>query len=46
MEDGAEIQAISNGDFPGCTMLEKVTEFSISLKGKPYMYFRMASRNR
>lgn len=45
-ETGADIHAIGDGGFAGCTTPENVMQLSISLKGKPYTYFRMASRNR
>lgn len=45
-ETGADIHAIGDGGFSGCTTPENVMQLSISLKGKPYTYFRMASRNR
>lgn len=45
-ETGADIHAIGDGGFSGCTTPENVMQLSISLKGKPYTYFRMASRNK
>ena len=45
-ETGADIHAIGDGGFSGCTTPENVQQLSISLKGKPYTYFRMASVNR
>lgn len=45
-ETGADIHAIGDGGFSGCTTPENVMQLSISLKGKPYTYFRMAGRNR
>lgn len=45
-ETGADIHAIGDGGFAGCTTPENVQQLSISLKGKPYTYFRMASVNR
>lgn len=44
-ETGADIHAIGDGGFAGCTTPENVMQLSISLKGKPYTYFRMASTN-
>ncbi len=44
-ETGADIHAIGDGGFSGCTTPENVMQLSISLKGKPYTYFRMASTN-
>ena len=45
-ETGADIHAIGDGGFAGCTIPENIMQLSISLKGKPYTYFRMASTNR
>lgn len=45
-ETGADIHAIGDGGFAGCTTPENIQQLSISLKGKPYTYFRMASVNR
>lgn len=45
-ETGADIHAIGDGGFSGCTSPENVFQLSVSLKGKPYTYFRMASVNR
>ena len=45
-ETGADIHAIGDGGFSGCTIPENVMQLSISLKGKPYTYFRMAGRNK
>ncbi len=45
-ETGADIHAIGDGGFAGCTSPENVQQLSFSLKGKPYTYFRMASVNR
>ncbi|MFL2072882.1 hypothetical protein ACEN32_11315 [Marinilactibacillus psychrotolerans] len=45
-ETGADIHAIGDGGFAGCTTPENIQQLSISLKGKPYTYFRMASTNR
>lgn len=44
-ETGADIHAIGDGGFAGCTSPENVHQLSISLKGRPYTYFRMASTN-
>lgn len=43
-ETGADIIAIGDGGFAGCPILEDIMQLSISIKGKPYTYFRMASR--
>ena len=45
-ETGADIHAIGDGGFAGCSTPENVLQLSISLKGKHYTYFRMASTNR
>lgn len=45
-ETGADIHAIGDGGFSGCTSPENIMQLSISLKGKPYTYFRMASTNK
>lgn len=45
-ETGADIHAIGDGGFAGCTNPENIYQLSITLKGKPYTYFRMASTNR
>lgn len=45
-ETGADIHAIGDGGFAGCTAPENIQQLSISIKGKPYTYFRMASTNK
>lgn len=45
-ETGADIHAIGDGGFGGCSSPENVHQLSVSLKGKHYTYFRMASVNR
>jgi len=45
-ETGADIHAIGDGGFGGCSTPENVMQLSISLKGKHYTYFRMASTNK
>lgn len=45
-ETGADIHAIGDGGFGGCSSPENVHQLSISLKGKNYTYFRMASVNK
>ena len=45
-ETGADIHAIGDGGFAGCTSPENIQQLSFSLKGKPYTYFRMASVNK
>ena len=44
-ETGADIHAIGDGGFSGCTSPENIHQFSVSMKGRPYTYFRMASTN-
>ncbi len=45
-ETGADIHAIGDGGFAGCTSPENIYQLSVSIKGRPYTYFRMASGNR
>ena len=45
-ETGADIHAIGDGGFSGCTSPENIHQLSVSLKGRHYTYFRMASVNR
>lgn len=45
-ETGADIHAIGDGGFAGCTSPENVQQLSYSIKGKPYTWFRMASWNK
>lgn len=45
-ETGADIHAIGDGGFSGCTSPENVYQLSVTIKGKPYTYFRMASVNK
>lgn len=45
-ETGADIHAIGDGGFNGCTSPKNIHQLSVSLKGKQYTYFRMASVNR
>lgn len=45
-ETGADIHAIGDGGFAGCSTPENVQQLSISIKGKHYTYFRMASWNK
>ena len=45
-ETGADIHAIGDGGFAGMPDPENIKQLSISLKGKSYTYFRMASVNR
>lgn len=45
-ETGADIHAIGDGGFSGCTSPENIHQLSVSLKGRHYTYFRMASVNK
>lgn len=45
-ETGADIHAIGDGGFGGCTAPENIHQLSVTLKGKSYTYFRMASVNK
>lgn len=45
-ETGADVHAIGDGGFSGCTSPENIHQLSVTLKGKHYTYFRMASVNR
>ena len=45
-ETGADVHAIGDGGFAGCTWPENVQQLSYTIKGKPYTWFRMASCNR
>lgn len=45
-ETGADIHAIGDGGFAGCTWPENIQQLSYTLKGKPYTWFRMASCNK
>ena len=42
-ETGADVHAIGDGGFAGCTSPENIHQLSVSIKGRPYTYFRMAS---
>ncbi len=44
-ETGAVVHAIGDGGFAGCTSPENIHQLSVSIKGRPYTYFRMASTN-
>ena len=44
-ETGADVHAIGDGGFAGCTSPENIHQLSVSIKGRPYIYFRMASTN-
>lgn len=45
-ETGADIHAIGDGGFNGMPNPENLMQLSISIKGKQYTYFRMASTNK
>ena len=45
-QTGADIHAIGDGGFGGCSSPENVHQLSVSIKGKHYTYFRMASVNK
>ncbi len=45
-ETGADIYAIGDGGFAGCSSPKNVYQLSVSLKGEHYTWFRMASVNR
>ena len=44
-ETGADVHAIGDGGFAGCTSPENIHQLSVSIKGRPYTYFRLASTN-
>ena len=45
-QTGADIYCIGDGGFAGCSSPENVHQLSVSVKGRPYTYFRMASVNK
>ncbi|MFT8351626.1 haloacid dehalogenase-like hydrolase [Clostridium saccharoperbutylacetonicum] len=45
-ETGADIHAIGDGGFGGCSSPENIHQLSVSIKGRQYTYYRMASVNR
>lgn len=45
-ETGADIHAIGDGGFAGCSSPKNVYQLSVSLKGEHYTWFRMASVNK
>ncbi|WP_449267329.1 DUF7916 family protein [Fundicoccus culcitae] len=45
-ETGADIHAIGDGGFGGCTPPKNIYQLSVSLKGEHYTWFRMASVNK
>lgn len=45
-QTGADIYAIGDGGFGGCSWPENVYQLSITMKGKPYTWYRMASVNK
>ncbi len=45
-QTGADIHAIGDGGFSGCSWPKNVYQLSVSIKGEHYTWFRMASTNR
>ena len=45
-QTGADIHAIGDGGFGGCTWPENIYQLSVSIKGKHYTWYRMASVNK
>ncbi len=45
-QTGADIHAIGDGGFGGCSWPKNVYQLSVSLKGEHYTWFRMASVNK
>ena len=45
-QTGADIACIGDGGFAGGSSPENVMQLSVSIKGRPYTYYRMASTNR
>lgn len=45
-QTGVDIYAIGDGGFGGCSWPENLYQLSVSVKGKPYTWFRMASGNK
>ncbi len=45
-QTGADIQAIGDGGFSGCSWPKNIYQLSVSIKGEHYTWFRMASTNR
>ena len=45
-QTGADIHAIGDGGFGGCTWPKNVYQLSVSIKGEHYTWFRMASTDR
>lgn len=43
---GADIDAVSDGGFCGMPSPENIHQMPVTLKGRQYTYFRMASTNR
>lgn len=44
-ETGADIHAIGDGGFAGCSSPENIHQLSVSIKGRQYTWYRMASTN-
>ena len=45
-QTGADIHAIGDGGFGGCSWPKNVYQLSVSIKGEHYTWFRMASVNK
>ena len=45
-QTGADIHAIGDGGFGGCTWPKNIYQLSVSIKGEHYTWFRMASVNK
>lgn len=45
-QTGADIHCIGDGGFGGCSSPENVQQLSVSVKGRHYTWYRMASVNR
>ncbi len=45
-QTGADIHCIGDGGFAGCSSPENVQQLSVSIKGRHYTWYRMASVNR
>lgn len=45
-QTGADIHAIGDGGFSGCSWPKNVYQLSVSIKGEHYTWFRMASVNK
>ena len=45
-QTGADIHAIGDGGFGGCSWPKNVYQLSVTMKGEHYTWFRMASVNK